>query len=444
MPMTRRRFLLAPTALAASCVPGALLAAVEAATPALPDLGSWEAVRAQFALDPSWRHFSSFFISSHPAPVRQALEAFRQAIDANPFLYVEQALFEGEEHNLPLRVCEAAAGYLGGRPEEVCLVRSTTEALALVYLGLPLRPGDEVLCTTHDHYSHHESIRLAVERAGATMRKIALYDDPAEASVDAMVGRLRAAIGPRTRVVGVTWVHSSTGVRLPVRRIAQALREGGASPLLVVDGVHGLGAADDSVAAMGADFFCAGTHKWMFAPRGTGLVWAHAEAWARLRPMVPSFSEEEAYMAWMQGRPPATPNNAARMTPGGFHAYEHQWAMAAAFGMHAAMGRERVAARIRALNDRLKAGMAQIPGVRIRTPMDGALSAGLVCFEVEGLPAERTVARLLQKRIVASVSPYATAYARLAPSLVNSEQEVDEAIGALQSIAGARAARRRG
>ena len=73
------------------------------------------------------------------------------------------------------------------------------------------------------------------------------------------------------------------------------------------------------------------------------------------------------------------------MTPGGFHAFEHQWAMAAAFDMHEAMGRARVAARIRSLNDQLKASLAENRKIRVHTPMSGDLSAGLVAFEVDGL-----------------------------------------------------------
>lgn len=46
------------------------LAALEAETPPTADLSTWEAVRAQFALDPAWMHFASFYIASHPAPAR--------------------------------------------------------------------------------------------------------------------------------------------------------------------------------------------------------------------------------------------------------------------------------------------------------------------------------------------------------------------------------------
>ncbi len=436
MALSRRHLLAAPAALAASALlPGPLLAAVAAQTPAPPDLSDWDAVRAQFALDPAYLHFASFFIASHPTPVREALDRYRRAMDANPFLFVERAMFEDDAHNLPLQVCTEVAEYLGGRANEVCLTRSTTEGLALVYHGLPLKAGDEVLTTLHDHYSHHESIRLATARAGATMRKIALFASSADAGVDEIVGNLKAAIRPATRVVGITWVHSSTGIRLPIREIAAMLRGLPDPPLLVVDGVHGLGAADDTIATMGADYFCAGTHKWMFAPRGTGLVWANAANWGRLRPLVPNFTEIESYNAWTEDRPPAGPANAARMMPGGFHAFEHQWAMTAAFRMHRQMQRPRVAARITALNDQLKRGLADLPKVKVHTPRAAALSAGLVAFEIDGMGPTDIVKQLLARRIVASTSPYAISYARLAPSLVNTPAEVDEALRAVRALA---------
>ncbi len=438
MALTRRTFLLAPAALAAtSLIPGGLLAAVAAETPALPDLSSWARIRAQFALDPSYAHFASFFIASHPAPVLEAIEGYRRAIDSNPFHVLEQGLFEDDAHNIPLQVQTEIASYLGGRAQDVCLTGNTTTGLALVYHGLPLKPGDEVLTTTHDHYSHHESIRLATERSGASMRKIPLFAEAGSASTDAIIAALLNGIGPHTRVVGLTWVHSASGIRLPIREIAATLRARSGPPLtLVVDGVHGIGAVDETIATLGCDYFCAGTHKWMFAPRGTGLVWASADNWARLRPTIPSFSDLGQYEAWEQDRAPSTPNNANRMMPGGFHAYEHQWATAAAFRMHRQMGRARVAARIRSLNDQLKAGLAENPKVTMHTPRSGELSAGLVAFEVAGLTPAEVVKQLLARRIIASTSPYAITYARLAPSLVNTAEQVDQAVRAVRAISG--------
>ena len=437
MAITRRGFLAAPAALSAALLPGGLLAAVEAETPPIADLSSWESVRGQFALDPAWMHFASFFIASHPTPVQAAIEAYRRAIDRNPFHVVEHGMFSDGADNIHQQVQAEIAQYLGARPHEVCLAGNTTTGLALVYQGLPLQAGDEVLCTTHDHYSHHEAIRLAIQRSGASMRKVPLFEDAAAATADALVDTLLKAVGPRTRVVGLTWVHSSSGIRLPIREIAAALRARAGQPvLLVVDGVHGLGATDETVATMGCDYFCAGTHKWMFAPRGTGLVWASAENWARLRPVIPSFTDLDQYTAWERDAAPSSPTTADRMSPGGFHAYEHQWAAAAAFRMHRQMGRARVAARIRELNDQCKAGLAANRKVRLHTPMAPELSAGLVSFEVEGLAPADVVRQLAARRIVASTSPYAVTYARLAPSLVNTAEEVEHAVRAVREISG--------
>jgi len=440
MALSRRAFL-ARNGLAAGALlaPGGLLAALEAATPPAPKLDDWASVRKQFRLSPEYLHFAGFFIASHPAPVRDAIDTWRKTIDENPYLVVDQGLFEDDSANIQSRVREAAAAYLGGKPDEVCLTQNTTSGLALVYLGLPLKPGQEVLCTEHDHISHHESIRFATDRTGATYRKIPLFAESSKASVDEIVSRIRSAVRPATRVVGVTWVHSQSGIRLPIRAISKAVgelnqkRDAQDRIVLVVDGVHGLGCVDETVAEMGADYFCAGTHKWIYGPRGTGLVWARPDAWARLRPLIPTFSDREQYKAWIENRPERTPNNARRMTPGGFQAYEHQWATVAAFKMATAMGRARVAARVTELNTRIKNGLVAMKGVTLHTPRDPGLSAGICCFEVAGKKPDEVVKALLSKKVIGSTSPYANVYARLSAAIFNTEAEVDQALGALRT-----------
>jgi selenocysteine lyase/cysteine desulfurase len=433
----RRGFL---AAAGLSVTGGALAAAFPAPSPA-PKLagdapGDWSWVRDQFAVARDRAHFASFFITSHPRPVREAIEALRRQIDDNPFDVVEHGLF-----SKPDEVRAAAARYLGAAADEVALTRSTTEGLALVYAGLALRAGQEVLTTAHDHYSQHESIRLAAARAGATARRIALYDDPARASEDEIADRLRRGLGPKTRAVGVTWVHSSTGVKLPIRRLGDVVAEANRGRaardriLLVVDGVHGIGVEDETIAQMGCDVFAAGTHKWLFGPRGTGIVWARKDAWAQLEPTVPSF-EEGPYNAWMAGAAPG-PTRAAWMSPGGFHAYEHMWALPAAFEFHERIGRARIAARIHELNARIKDGLDGVRGVKVLTPRDERLSSGLVAFAVAGRTPADVVKGLAARRIVASTSPYSPSFARLAGSLLNVPEEVDAAVAAVAEIAAA-------
>ncbi len=432
--MERRALLVSGAAALAACsLPGTAGTAQLPGTAPAGAVPDWEWVRAQFDLAPDHVHMSNFYLSSHPRSVRDEIERHRRAIDRNPYLAVHG------QSDAPAKVAAAAAEYLEGRPEEVALTDSTTMGLALIYHGLPLRAGQEVLTTTHDHYSHHESIRLAAGRAGATVRKVTFYDEPAAAAEDEIVDRLRRALRPQTRVVGVTWVHSSTGVKLPLRAIAAALAEHNASRsdidrvLLVVDGVHGFGVENEAVATIGLDFFAAGTHKWILGPRGTGIIWGRDGRWANVQPTIPAF-QNALSVAWMQDQPPPGPTRATWITPGGFKAFEHLWALPVAFAFHRQLGRARVTERIHQLNIQCKDGLAAMKHVRLHTPRNPRLSAGLVCFEVDAMTPDAAVARLLERRVVASASPYATSYVRLAPSLVNSPADVDAALAAVRSL----------
>jgi selenocysteine lyase/cysteine desulfurase len=255
-----------------------------------------------------------------------------------------------------------------------------------------------------------------------------------------MEERLRRAIGPRTRVVGLTWVHSSTGVKLPIRMLAEVVAAANRNRteqdrvLLVLDAVLGFGNQDEAVAQLGCDFVAAGTHKWIFAPRGTGVMWAPEKNWGLLRPTIPSFYSDEPFKAWESEQPPRIPTRASWISPGGFKAFEHQWAMADAFDFHRRIGRKRIAGRIAALNSLCKDGLARIPKLKLLTPRDPALSAGIICFDVEGQTPDETVQRLLRHKVIASSSPYKISHARLAPSLVNDEGQVDAALQAVRAI----------
>src|SRR5215831_2057602 len=158
MPLTRRNSLVSGSlSLAAGALSPLLVQAAKSKTGASPDLKDWESVRREFELAPDYVHLALFFLASHPRPVRQAIEQYREKIDANPLLTVDSAIFEPTNENIPRQVCQAIAGYIGGDPRDIALTQNTTTGLALLYHGLPLREGDEILTTTHDHYVHHES-----------------------------------------------------------------------------------------------------------------------------------------------------------------------------------------------------------------------------------------------------------------------------------------------
>jgi selenocysteine lyase/cysteine desulfurase len=381
------------------------------------DPDDWDSVRAQFPLDPTVAQFAAFVLSPHTAQVDAAVAHHRQRLAFD----TETALLEGL--GLEDAVRQAAAAYSGGTPGQYALTDSTTMGLALMYGGLALDAGDEVLTTTHDFWSTEESLRLLALRTGARVVRTDLYDEPEDATVERMVGRLLDRVRARTRVVAVTWVHSSTGVRVPVREIADALaevnrdRDESQRVRLCVDGVHGYGAVDVDLPDLGCDFLATGTHKWLFGPRGTGLLWARD--WAAHTELIPSFSG---------------PDEGARFTPGGYHDFEHRWAAGEAFAFHDAIGRDRVVARTVEQATRLKEGLAGVDGIRVVTPQSPDVSAGIVCIEPRGQAPGDAVAALRLAGIVASATPYAVSYLRLGPSIVTSPEEVERAIDAVTGL----------
>jgi isopenicillin-N epimerase len=391
-------------------------------SPAWAQADDWEAVRGLFNLSPDYLHFGGLYLASHPLPVREAIDAHRRGLDDNPVDYLHQ-----QSARLEANVLRAAASYLGADPADIALTDSTTMGLGLLYTGVMLRADQEILTTQHDFYATHEALRLASERSGAALRQIALYQRIETVSEDEIVRAVASALTDRTRILAVTWVHSSTGLKLPIRKIADvvaevnAQRDLGDRVLLCVDGVHGFGVEATPVSELGCDFFVAGCHKWLFGPRGTGLVWGRGNAaWSAVRQTIPTFGSGQTF--------------GSLNTPGGFHSFEHRWALSEAFGLHLQLGAERVAMRIHELNGRLKAGLASVPNVRVLTPMADALSAGLVCFQLAGRSPQQVVDRLHAQRIIATVTPYATAYPRLAAGLLNNEEQVDAALAAVRAI----------
>lgn len=431
LPDLNRRAFLVRTGLTLSMglLSGALPSLPQAAQALSSDkLDTWASVRKQFLLSQDFIHMTGFLLASHPAPVRAAIERHRRGLDENPAHY-----WADNEEKFEAEVLRAAAEYMGVNPTDIALTDSTTMGLGLLYGGLALREGQEILTTTHDHYSTQVSLQHRAERTGASVRTIPLYQDLKTVSKQEIVETLIRNIRPQTRYVAVTWVHSSTGLKLPIREMADALakvngsREEADRVIFCVDGVHGFGAENATMGGLGCDFFIAGCHKWILGPRGTGVVWGKPSAWPAAQATIPTFNME-AYRIWMKDIPPQDVPKSAIMTPGGFHSFEHRWALNEAFRFHLSIGKARIAERIHALNRQLKEGMARMKHVTIHTPMAEDLSAGIVCFEIAGLKPEQAVARLRERKIIASETPYAVKYVRLSASLLTSPEDVEKTL----------------
>ena len=396
--------------------------------------GLWEKIRSQFNYDYNYLQMTGFLLASHPKPVRDAIEYHRDALDRNPSHYIhthwvfdpKNISQDGEQI-----VVESAARYLRTSPELIALTDSTTAGLALLYSGLRIKSGQEILTTEHDHFATHENLRLRELRTGVPVRKVRLYTNPfdftAQAAVQAVINEIR----PATRVIAVTWVHSNSGIKFPVADLAMALRpinvqrDEASRILLCVDGVHGLGVENIDIEQMGCDFFAAGTHKWLLGPRGTGIVWGKRDAWQHLDSMGASFSTKAV----------STPGR--QFTVGGFHSFEHRWALNTAFDFHSNIGKQNIQDRIHGFATLLKNGLMKINKVKLMTPLSMDVSSGMVIFRIQGLTPEVVVSRLEKEfRIIASTTPVRVdPDARLAAGLMNTPSDVYRCLVAVERIA---------
>ena len=425
MSLNRRDFIVAAGLGAATAtVAGVIGSAKEPAAnnlTAMQGSTDWEGVRAQFNLEPNYIHMAGLLIASHPTPVQEAIAQHQSALNENPGLYLPQ-----NNSRLQAGVRQAAANYMGAQPEDIALTDSTTMGIALVINGIQIREDQEMVTAEFDYYSTHESLRYKAARTGAKVRKIPLYQNIQNVTADEIVNMLIDTVRTPTRVVTATWVHSSTGLKIPVRQIADRLAKINAARieadrlLHLVDGEDGLVVEDTTISDLGCDFFMAGTHKWMFAPRGSGVIWGNPRSQSAVSPTIPSFTSGAGW--------------GGRMTPGGFKPFEHLWAMAQAFEFHQQLGKSRVAERIHSLSRQLKEGLAEMSRVTLYTPMDESLSAGIICFDVDGLTPIQVVRQLQQRNIIASSTPYSPSHARLTPGVYNTPEEMEQVLRAIREL----------
>ena len=423
--MTHRRTFLKQAGLLAASLPLLPQTLANAAPSPLDGPDKWRNLRQLFPQSPEVIHFSNFLITTHPKPVQDSIDHYRAELDRNPAKWMDW--HSQSEWKREAEVREWAARYLEVKPRQIALTGSTTEGLGMIYGGLQVAAHQEILTTEHEHYSANTTFDLRVKRQGTQVRKLRLFDEPWHISTDQVLSVIDKAIRPQTRVLGMTWVHSGSGVKLPIGQIGELVNQHNRNRdekdriIYVVDGVHGFGVENMRFADLNCDYFIAGTHKWLFGPRGTGLICAATDKLqAHLVPTFATFSEDEDF--------------ATIMTPGGYHSFEHRWSVGKAFELHLQLGKADVQARIHQLNDYLKQRVREIPQLQLVTPSASEHSAGFTFFRVKSQEDQDPFANYLieNKVMVDAVYRDVGPVIRTAPGLLNNEQEVDRALALLQ------------
>ncbi len=339
-----------------------------------PDGPFWEEVRALYEFESRFIMMNNGTLGPMPKSVFNTLTRYFSVQVSNPF--------DAYNHLPTFResVRTKLAAFINASPDEVALTSNTTEGLNFVINGLDLRPGDEILTSNYEHPGHLGPWKLKEKRAGVVLRTVNLPLTPR--SAEEVVEAFAAAITPRTRMISVGHTVFITGLISPLKELSRLAHEKGL--LIMADSAHGLGMLDLDMKELGIDFFASSPYKWLGAPTGIGLLYVRKEALDKVWPSVVSSGWE-------------TVQRAAKLDPSGQRSDAMLFALDEALNFNSRIGKTRIERRIKALSTRLKQGLDRTRGVRIHTPADPYLSAGLTAFSMKDVDPERLVEYLRQK-----------------------------------------------
>jgi selenocysteine lyase/cysteine desulfurase len=408
--MKRRSFLQRMTAVAATApwLMGAKrdLSTLQDTLAAAPDDPSfWTEVRSQFLMRPGLTHMNSATIGATPRPVVGALTDFLWETESDP----QDQVF-GAPHRRMDEVREKAAEFIGAGVAEVALMRNTTEGMNAVAQGIDLHPGDQILTTNHEHPGGSVCWEYVAEKTGAEIVKIEM-PAPVE-SAEQVLDLVSSHLTARTRVCSFSHICTITGLVMPLARIAELTRP--RDILLVCDGAQAPGMLDVDVGKLGVDTYAASSHKWMLAPKGTGILYIRAGVQDRIRPLF-LHSGYGAYTASSGTR------NVATILAHGV-----------SMDFHDTIGRGRVEARCRELQGRLRSRLEEMDGLTLLTPGDETLCGGILTISPEGRDyREVRQAMLANHGFVLKNGKAEYNAIRISTHIFNSEDDVDRLTEAL-------------
>ena len=272
-----------------------------------------------------------------------------------------------------------AAKFLGAEADEIAITQNATMGMNALGNGIDWQPGDEVLTTDQEHGGAVSIFRLMAKRRGIVVKELPLAT-AVGGGPEGIVSLFRAAATPKTRAIMVSHITSQFGIRMPVVELIALAREGGAMSL--IDGAQAVGQVRVNVRELGCDAYVASPHKWLMAPKGTGLLYIR-------RPLQEKFWTTLASYQWDNKE-----QGSFRFMQYGTGSTALIDGLMAALAVGERHGMDRVERWDLALTTQLRDGLSKIKGAVLSSPKDPRLASAITTFRVEG-----TTARDLQNAL---------------------------------------------
>lgn len=218
----------------------------------------WKLVREQFPLDKNFTYLNNGTMGPSPYPVIEAVK--KSMLDTDQFMS-----YAGWEH-----ASQKIASFVGADENEIALTHNVTEGINIYAWGLPLKKGDEVILTTHEHVGNALPWLNRQKLHGIVLKTFSPANTAAET-----LNRIDALITKKTRVIAVPHIPCTQGQVFPIKNICSLGKSKGL--FVVVDGAHGPGMMPLNLHDMGCDAYTSCGHKWMLGPKGTGFLYVRKE-----------------------------------------------------------------------------------------------------------------------------------------------------------------------
>jgi len=322
----------------------------------------WFSVQQAFTVTRGIVNLNNGGVSPSPRIVTEALVRYIwQQEDATA--YTMWQILEPQSETIRTGLAEL----FGCDREEIAITRNASESLEALLFGFDFRAGDEILSTTQDYPRMLTTLRQRERRDGVHLKLVKIPLAPKNPSE--ITAAFERGMTPRTRLLLVSHQINITGQITPVREVCEMARARGVET--VVDGAHSFAQFDFSRDALGCDYFASSLHKWLYAPKGAGLLYVKRDKIAKVWPLMAAEGKQDT--------------DIRKFEEIGTHSAAPRLAIGEAILFHRGLGPARKEARLRYLARHWMNQLKDVPRVRFHTSFDERQSCAIATVEIEGV-----------------------------------------------------------
>src|SRR5947208_673837 len=374
----------------------------------------WAVIQNSFSVTRGIINLSNGGVSPSPRIVTEALVRYTwEQEDATA--YTMWQILEPQSETIRTGLAEL----FGCDREEIAITRNASESLEILLMGMDLKAGDEILTTTQDYPRMLTTLRQREKREGLKLKLIQIPIPPK--NLDEITAAFERGITDRTRLILIAHQINITGQITPVKAVCEMARAKGIET--IVDGAHSFAQFDFKQQDLGCDYFGTSLHKWLYAPKGTGMLYVKRDKIEKLWPLMAAESKQAS--------------DIRKFEEIGTHSAAPKLAIGEALLFHNGIGGKRKEARLRYLSRYWMNRLKDVPKVRFNTPLDPSQMCAIANVHIEGTNPEAVVKYLFDKHHIFTVPIMHQEFQgiRITPNVYTTLNELDRFCDQMELIA---------